>query len=97
MTLSGLAAGTPSSFLALDASQHVVTSNVNVISGTGTQNAIPKWNNAGGTTLGNSLLTDNGSNLTYNNNFSVSSAGAVTGVTTLAATASPATATVFSR
>jgi len=93
VTLSGLASGTPVSFLALNSSNQVVTSNVNVVSGSGTQNAIPKWNNSGGTTLGNSLLTDNGSNLIYNNNFTVSSAGAVTGVTTLTATASPASAT----
>ncbi|MDO8524728.1 MAG: hypothetical protein Q7R99_03835, partial [bacterium] len=34
-----------------------------VVSGTGTQNYVSKFNNAGGTTIGNSLIFDNGTNV----------------------------------
>ena len=36
------------------------------ITGTGTQNYLPKYNNAGGTTLGNSLIFDNGTSVGIN-------------------------------
>ncbi len=61
--------------LPASASTTVVTSNAGVlesrsiasiaVTGSGTQNTLPKWNNAGGTTLGNSLLSDNATTLTY--------------------------------
>jgi hypothetical protein len=35
----------------------------NPVGGTGTQNYITKWNNAGGTTIGNSVIYDNGSSV----------------------------------
>lgn len=41
------------------------TGNNNVI-GSGTQNYLAKWNNAGGTTIGNSLVFDNGTNVGIN-------------------------------
>lgn len=35
------------------------------VTGSGTQNSIPKWNNAGGTSLGNSQWTDNGTTTAF--------------------------------
>lgn len=62
--------------LPASASSTVVTSNSGTlesrpigeiaVTGTGTQNFITKWNNAGGTTIGNSLLSDDGTTLNYN-------------------------------
>src|SRR5581483_6729913 len=51
------------------------------ITGTGTANTIPKFTSA--SVIGNSLLTDSGSSLSYNSLFSVSSAGAISGATGL--------------
>jgi hypothetical protein len=39
----------------------------NPVTGTGTQNYHTKWNNAGGTTIGNSLIWDNGTNVGIGN------------------------------
>ncbi|MBS1902110.1 MAG: hypothetical protein JSS75_00200 [Bacteroidetes bacterium] len=71
--------------LPASASSTVVTSNSGTlesrpigeiaVTGTGTQNFITKWNNAGGTTIGNSLLSDDGTTLNYNTGmFTVASA-----------------------
>lgn len=37
------------------------------VTGTGTQNYVPKWNNAGGTEIGNSLIFDNGTSVAIGN------------------------------
>lgn len=40
---------------------------VGTVTGTGTQNYVTKWNNAGGTAIGNSQIFDNGTNVGINN------------------------------
>jgi hypothetical protein len=52
--------GTSSQYLMADGSTSTLT---NPVTGTGTTNYLPKWTS--GSALGNSLVVDNGSNLTY--------------------------------
>lgn len=54
-------AGTSGNVLRSDGTNWVSTSlaSAGIVGGSGTQNYIPKWNNAAGTTLGSSLLRDN--------------------------------------
>ncbi|MBI4099975.1 hypothetical protein HY440_03110 [Candidatus Microgenomates bacterium] len=47
-----------------------------IVGGTGTQNYITKWNNAGGTNIGDSTITDDGSLITLGSN--ASAAGTLT-------------------
>jgi hypothetical protein len=63
VTLRGLSSGTPTSYLALNASNQVVLASGGTISGTGTAGTIPIWTRT--SAQGNSLLTDNGTTLTY--------------------------------
>ncbi len=83
LTLGGLTTVAPTGYLGVIAGNEVVISSASVVSGTGTQNTIPKFT-ATGSTIGNSLLFDDGTTLTYNTNkFTVASA---TGNTTVAGT-----------
>ncbi len=69
VTLTGLASGTPTNFLALDASNNVVLasggSGISGISGSGIAGTIPLW--TGDTTQGNSAITDDGSTVSVTN------------------------------
>jgi len=48
------------------ATGNLVRDSTTGVTGTGTNNYISKWNNAGGTTLGNSQIFDNGTNVGFN-------------------------------
>jgi len=76
LTLTGAASAAPTSYLALNGANQVITSNASVVTGSGTGGTIPVWTPAGPTSvLTNSLLTDNGTTLAYNTNkFTVASA-----------------------
>ncbi len=66
------------------------------ITGTGTANTLPKFSAA--SVIANSLLTDTGTALTYNSAFSVSSAGALSGITGVSLTlGSDATGDIYYR
>jgi hypothetical protein len=43
--------------------QRIISGNSNFPTGTGTQNYVTKWNNAAGTTIGNSQIVDNATNV----------------------------------
>ena len=59
-TLSKLAAGTNGHVLTLSSGVPTWAAASGGITGSGTQNYLPKYNNAGGTTLGNSAISDDG-------------------------------------
>lgn len=59
-------AGTGSRVVVADATGNLsATTSIGtgIVSGSGTQNYVTKWNNAAGTTIGNSLIYDNGTNV----------------------------------
>lgn len=67
-------AGTGSRVVVADASGNLsATTSIGtgIVTGNGTQNYIPKWNNAAGTTLGNSLITDDATTITAAGQFDV--------------------------
>ncbi len=73
--------------------QKVVTGNGSFVTGSGTQNYVTKWNNAAGTTIGNSQIIDNGTNVGIGS-ASPAQKLDVTGAIQLGTTATPTTGTV---
>ena len=77
VTISGLTAGSAGNFVVNGGSGLLVTRTAaqvlsdigaqatitNPVTGTGTQNYVTKWNNAGGTVIGDSLIFDDGSHI----------------------------------
>ncbi len=63
-------AGTGSRVVVADATGNLsatTSTGSGIVSGSGTQNYVTKWNNAAGTTIGNSLIYDNGTNVGIGN------------------------------
>ncbi len=81
---TGLGALTIKGFYYWDATnslwQKVQSGNGSFVTGSGTQNYVTKWNNAAGTTIGNSQIFDNGTNVGINSatpNYKLDVAGLV--------------------
>ena len=66
-TLSKLTAGTNGHVLTLSSGVPTWAAASGGITGSGTQNYLPKYNNAGGTTLGSSAISDDGTTVSINN------------------------------
>lgn len=73
--------------------QRLINGNGNFVSGSGTQNYVTKWNNAAGTTIGNSQLFDDGTNVGIGNAIPAQKLD-VSGAVQLGTTASPTTGSI---